>query len=76
MKRATYFILGAAVGIIGYALADSPIDPFHDWIVSSECQKYYAKQFNVTPEAFTKMLEQMKSTAATTPAATPTPATH
>ncbi len=58
MKGSLLFILGAAVGIIGYALADSPFDPFHNWIVSKDCQRYYAEHFNISEEEFVKRLDQ------------------
>jgi hypothetical protein len=59
MKGSLLFILGAAVGIFGYVLADSPIDPFHNWIESKDCQRYYAEHFNITEEEFVKRLEQI-----------------
>lgn len=60
MKGSMLFILGAAVGMIGYMLADSPLDPFHHWIETQECQRFYAKQLNITEEEFAKRIEQMK----------------
>lgn len=59
-KGTGIFILGAVVGIIGSALANSPLDPFHDWIVSKECQQHYAKELHITPAEFVSQLEQMK----------------
>ncbi len=60
MKGSLLFILGAAVGIIGYIMADSPIDPFHAQIEAKECQSYYAKQLNITEDEFVKRLQQIK----------------
>ncbi len=62
MKGSLLFILGAAVGIIGFALADSPLDPFHHWIVNEECQRYYAHHYNLTEDEFVKRLDQLNHT--------------
>jgi hypothetical protein len=62
MKGSLLFILGAGLGIIGYIMADSPLDPFHAQIEAKECQSYYAKQLNITEEEFVNRLQHMQAT--------------
>lgn len=59
MKGSLLFILGAAVGLIGYLMADSPLDPFYKQIETKECSSYFAKQLNITEEEVLKRLEQV-----------------
>lgn len=57
MKGSLLFILGAAVGMLGYGLANSPFDPFYDWIKDTECQTYYSDLYGITDEEFKKRLQ-------------------
>jgi hypothetical protein len=59
-KGTTIFIAGAALGIIGYSLVDSPFNPFRDWIENAECVTHYAKELNMTPTEFEAHIEQLK----------------
>lgn len=61
MKGSLLFILGAAVGMIGYFIAESPLDPFHKELIAKECQAYYAKQLNITEAEFVNRLQQMQT---------------
>jgi len=60
VKGTMMFILGAAVGIIACGVADSPIDPLHDWIVTKECEAHYAKELNMTTQEFATAIASVK----------------
>lgn len=62
-KGTLMFILGAAVGVIGYMIANSPLDPFHDQLVAKQCQEYYSKQLNMTEAEFLQHIQQLKKTS-------------
>ena len=59
MKGSMLFILGAAVGVIGYFMADSKFDPFYSQIEAKDCQVFYAKQLNITEAEFAARIQQM-----------------
>ncbi len=60
VKGTMMFILGATVGVIGCGLADSPLDPLHEWLVTKECEAHYAKELNMTPQEFATAIASVR----------------
>jgi hypothetical protein len=61
IKGILIFVIGAAVGIGASVVANTPLDPFHDWIVEVECESHYAKELGISRHEFVQVLNQVKN---------------